>query len=235
LQIKKQVKKLRLKYPLLKSKREYGRIREVLGTLKAVAVYQNIEYYCQYDIKICIPRNYPLTIPLVFETGGKIDKNFHRNPNGALCLASPAELKLKFNRSKTLINFVDNLVIPFLFSHKHFIETGRMPYGELAHGSAGIYQYYCEYFNTDDPRIITEYLSCLLEVHDNTNNRPCPCGSGKSISNCHKDKLNYFRQSLSSKELNNIVSEGRQAVANVIMSQKQNIDKVVRELFPKKY
>jgi len=233
--IKKQIGKLCKKYPLLKSRQIKQDSYAIFGTLKAEADYQNVVSICEYEIKIRVPSDYPLSVPTVFEVGGKIDRSFHRNPDGSLCLAVPAELKQKFNRSKTLVNFVDNLVIPFLFSHKRFIETGTMPYGELSHGSAGVYQYYCEHFKTNNPQIVAEYLSCLLKVPDKTDNNFCPCGSSKSINDCHKRELDYFRQSLSQCELIKIVEEGKLAIAEFVKFRRQNLDKVVRGLFHNTY
>ena len=104
----------------------------------------------EYEIDISIPKQYPDSLPLVFEIGGKIDRNYHHNPTGELCLATPIEIEMNFKKFPSLLGFVDNLVIPYLFSHAYFMKHGEMPYGERPHGSEGILQFYEEHFGTND-------------------------------------------------------------------------------------
>ena len=145
-----------------------------------------------YDLRLDIPREYPAGPPFVYETGGKIPDDFgHFMADGRFCLGAPVEVRHRFARHKSLLRFVEELVIPFLFSYSYKRDHGAMPYGERSHGPIGLIEYYNEFFETG-PIPTMRLLKCLAD-----NFAPplmaCPCGSDKKLKECHGPRLDEIR------------------------------------------
>lgn len=161
----------------------------VNGILAFSASYTDITIEDNFEIFINIPKRYPSIPPSVKETGGRIPSEFHVNPGiNTLCLGAPLEVKKNFFKNKTLIGFVDLLLIPFLYSYSYYEKKNRMPFGELRHGARGILDYYKELFQTNNTQVILNLLNLLIS-NSYRKNSPCPCKSGKSIKECHADIL----------------------------------------------
>ena len=179
------ISELQGKYPGLKLLlSDDSRAFVVRGNLAFFAQYDGMSIEDDYEVEIIIPKDYPATPPKAKEIGGKIPKNFHLNNDGTLCLGVPIEVKRKFYKKRSLLGFVEVLLIPFLYSHR-FEEIHReMPYGELPHGIEGILKYYKELFGVDDDYAVLVFLKILAE--DNYRGHlNCPCGSNNKLRNCH--------------------------------------------------
>lgn len=165
---------------------------EIYGTLSMHASYQGVELKEQYEIRIKIPPNYPESVPVSWETGSKIPfsgpRVFHKNPDASLCLASPVEVVQKFFRKKNLLNYVDSLLIPYLFSYSYLKRYRKLPFGELRHGTEGLIQFYQNYFQVPIQECVVGFLAILGQESFSSLLR-CPCGSGKAIAICHEQKI----------------------------------------------
>lgn len=139
-----------------------------------------------YNIKIHIPTDYPNKPPTTTECDGRIPRTFHTNPDGTLCLGSPLEVRMKFKGS--LLNYVQKLIIPFLYSFSFYEKYGKLPYGELSHGSLGIVESYKELFGVSDSKIVLGLLN-ILARGKYRGHHDCPCGSKKRLRNCHGSQL----------------------------------------------
>lgn len=139
-----------------------------------------------YDIEIDIPPDYPRSPPTVRETGRKIPQGggYHINPDGTMCLGTPLAVNLIFARERNLTWFVKELVVRFLCSVTYKRDYGRMLYGELSHGTEGILEHYREIFFTHNDLVVLKLLRLLSDgmVRECI---PCPCGSKKSLRDCH--------------------------------------------------
>jgi len=149
----------------------------------------------RYDVEILIPSKYPDFVPLAYEVGGRIPDDFHRHPDKSLCLAAPLEQKRKFDQTKSLVGFVDNLVVPFLFQHSFYEKHGKMPFGDLSHGISGIIEYYAELFEVNNNVIALSLLKVLAEDNYRGHNE-CPCGSGFILRKCHGPILLELKSSM---------------------------------------
>lgn len=160
----------------------------VRGQLKFSRAYlkQNIED--EYSIEILIPQDYPLVLPKTFETGGRIPRDFHQYQDGSLCLGAPLATKQKFRKRPSLLGYVEECVIPYLYSYSYKSKFGKMPFGELSHGGKGILEYYQEVFSVRDPRRVRRFLQILVDGNYSRRVR-CPCGSRKRLHSCHGDLL----------------------------------------------
>ena len=138
-----------------------------------------------YDIEIYVPRRYSRILPLTKEVGGCVHQAYgHFLEGGYLCLGVAVEVRRYFEREPTLLGYVNNLVIPFLYNYRRWAETGEAPFGELKHGSAGILQFYYENLETDSSLVVLRVLLQLLESGCKPMHR-CPCGSTRETRKCH--------------------------------------------------
>ncbi|MDO9529379.1 MAG: SEC-C metal-binding domain-containing protein [Syntrophales bacterium] len=158
------------------------------GKLAFSATYNEISIIDEYEVEINIPRNYPDSPPNVKEVGGRISKDYHVHHNGILCLSSPVEVKKKFFQKKSMVGFVEDLLIPYLYAHSFLQEYGEMPFGELSHGVEGIIEYYKNLFDVDSNYMVVGFLRILAD-NNYRGHIPCPCGSHAKLRNCHGNLL----------------------------------------------
>lgn len=158
------------------------------GDITINAEYNNAWIIDDYSIQIHVPFNFPQRIPSVYETSHKIPRGYrHFLDNGALCLGVTAEIYRLLYQNSTLIFFVNTFVINYLYSVSYFVKYGIMPFGERAHGSQGIYEYYKDFFKvkTDGQALAVLMFVALGNYRGHID---CPCGSGEKIRKCiHKD------------------------------------------------
>ena len=142
-----------------------------------------------YQVEIHIPDDYPDSPPMAFETGKKIDESFgHFLTDGSLCLGAPLEIRRKFLQHKNLLRFINDLLVPYLFSYSWKRDYGETPFGELAHGWKGIRQYYKDLFRVENYVAVLGLLKVLAD--DNYRGHlPCPCGAESIVRRCHGSQL----------------------------------------------
>lgn len=138
----------------------------------------------KYELEITIPSDYPRKIPTVNEVKGKIPKNFHCNPDGTLCLETPLKIYKIFRKCETLKNFIDKLIVPYLYSFSYYKKHGNLPYGEHKHGAEGILEDYKKEFGVNGNFKALKLLQILAE-DSYRGHHLCPCGSGKKLRDCH--------------------------------------------------
>lgn len=138
----------------------------------------------RYEIEILVPRGYPFRVPRAKEIGLKIPQNFHHYSDGTLCLEIPLKIHEIFRQKETLLNFVDNLLIPYLYAYSYSLRNGTTPFGEHAHGGEGVLEDYKRRFGILEDHIVLNLLKILAE-NSYRGHHLCPCGNGKKLRNCH--------------------------------------------------
>lgn len=151
-----------------------------------------------YEIKICVPDAYPDVIPVVHETGGRIPADFHKLEGNALCLGSPFRLWLLLKQNPSLLNFVERVVVPYLYAYSLHADGEALPFGELRHGRPGLLDDLGEMLGASDPKTAEAYLQAVKRKKRVANKRSCPCGSGIRLGGCHNKKVNALRRALRS-------------------------------------
>ncbi len=68
-----------------------------------------------FELRWEVTDGFPNRIPLVFETKGRIPKDYHKLENGALCLGSPIRQRMILADHPTFAGFVEALVVPYLY------------------------------------------------------------------------------------------------------------------------
>lgn len=187
----------------------------VSGKISFDAGYLSLERVIDsFELDVFIPLTYPKTLPVVKETAGKITRDYeHIYPDNSFCLAVPLEQKLFYERDPTLTGFMDNLVIPFLYSYCFWEKNSTMPYGEMSHGTKGLAEYYLDMFETKNPAHTFDTIVHCLKNGYNAH-IPCACGSGKKTLKCHKFETKLISQSSNKSQILRDLSEVYEALVN---------------------
>jgi hypothetical protein len=142
----------------------------------------------RYQIEIRFPRDYPKTLPVVEEIGGRIPRiaDHHISVDGTACLLVPEEWLLA--KDQSVRAFFDGPMKDF-FLGQLLVEAGKpWPFGQRSHGYEGLIEAYMDLLGISDPTRVTAYFDCLrrkaLKGHFD-----CPCGSNKRLRYCHWAEL----------------------------------------------
>lgn len=185
--LQQQVSELTAVYKGLKSVTEQVTGTVVLsGTLLFKASFTGLETITDsFNIELTIPSNFPDDLPMVRETGGRIDAGYnHLLRDGTLCLSVPIEQRRILLKDPTLLSFVNRLLIPYFYGYCFFKEHGHHPFGEAVHSSEAIVNYYVDTLGLNDQLTALKLISFLFE-HGYRSRYDCPCGSGRRVRNCH--------------------------------------------------
>ena len=132
--------------------------------------------------------NYPKQYPLVFETGGRIPKNieWHIYPDtGNCCFEIPAEELLHCKAGLTLIDFLEQIVMPY-FYNQTYRQVNGFYYNEHKHGLGVVFDYYRKIFNANSFLEIINLLDTISIIEPPPRTSLCFCGSGLKYRKCHK-------------------------------------------------
>lgn len=140
-------------------------------------------------MKILFPKDYPNSLPTVFELDGKIDKAYHTNPDLSLCLGTEVELYAVFSKRPCLKTFIEEILNPYLYRWLYITKYNKEPWADRSHGIIGIMEAYSEMLSVPcDKNMICNFIS-LLMLRNTRANSLCPCNSGKKVKCCHRKKL----------------------------------------------
>lgn len=140
-----------------------------------------------YSVRIDIRVDCDDEVPEVFELDGRIPKDVdeHVNPSGEFCLGSPLAVRLKLGRSPTLVHFVDQCVVPFLYAASWRKQgRGGWPFSELPHYGEGLIEDYQRLLGADTPESARQALAALCVRPRLANKLPCPCGCQRRLGKC---------------------------------------------------
>lgn len=176
----------------------------VSGTLPFEASADGLETITEsFEIELTTPHNFPNMLPRVKETGGRIDADYeHRNASGTLCLAIPVEQRRVFLEQPTLLGFVNQLVVPYLYGYCFWKKHGRHPFDEAAHGYEGIVHHYMDTMGLAS-EVTALSAICFLFEHGYRGHHACPCGSGLRVRICHGWALLVLHQTHTPQTLQN--------------------------------
>lgn len=182
---------LRAQYPTLHAVFE-GEAYSVRGTYPVTADGKVID---RYELEIALPSDYPASLPLVWETGGRIPREPDRHvfpDTGSLCLGVPLALWIQLKGDFSLPTVLDIPVRNFLIGNA-LVENGEpWPHGDHSHGVAGVLEFYGDLLGTFEPMAIAQFLLALVRGKVR-GHWLCPCGSGDIIRKCHKEAVESLR------------------------------------------
>jgi hypothetical protein len=152
----------------------------------------------RYRIELELAADWPNSIPILRETGGRIPLVAGRHMNsadGTACPIVPEEWLVNPHH-ESLLSFLEEPVHNF-FLGQSLVELGEpWPFGERPHYSPGLLECYRELLGSEDESVIRKYLE-YLSRKEVKGHWDCPCGGGKRLRNCHLDHLLALRQKIS--------------------------------------
>lgn len=125
------------------------------GAYGLSSLYKGIYLYRKYNILIKVPEIYTEKLPQVFNTDDNVPKEFeHFFEDGSLGLGSPMKLYLSAMENEISDYLIKN-IDSYLYFVTYFIKYNeQFPYGERSNGLMGILEFWEEYLNTNDFKII---------------------------------------------------------------------------------
>lgn len=185
MQIKKQIKEVLEIFPVLKYNAQENTL---IGTLE---VNPNDFYTVLIELN---PWN--KNFPRVYEIGERIppinDRHIHE-PEGNCCFTTHRmeEILLK-TKVKTLLEFIERILIPYLQNNSYFELDESYLNGEFAHKNPTL-QTYQDLLKIKDRKLIAVTLYEYYEGHKLTMKDRCYCGNNKTLRKCSRGthKLGY--------------------------------------------
>jgi hypothetical protein len=152
----------------------------------------------EYGIVLVLPSNYSKQHPEMFcdDTKlpiGNIDR--HILKNGRACLGVQADISMRWAAGPTIINFINNIVAPFLAWQAYYDAHKKAPpWGERSHYSQGILEFYAELLGRSIDASVVDFMRLLARKNQPKGHEHCPCNSGKRLRNCHRCLLYEIRK-----------------------------------------
>ncbi len=188
---------------------EDGEVVWIKGSFPVIFDGQELD---RYLLEIKLERDYPRSLPVVWETGGRIPRvaDFHVNPQDSTsCVLLPDERWRVWPLGSTLLQFLNGPVRDF-FLGQSLVQLGEpWPFGHWGHGGKGIREYYAEVLGTDDVRVILGFLD-LLTKKKVKGHWPCPCRSGRKLRECHRNVVQDLATKIPRNVASNSLSKLRQ-------------------------
>jgi hypothetical protein len=116
-----------------------------IGRFIIKASYKDVKIDIAPKLKIRFPKNYPNSLPLVYEQNNKY-MNEHVLIDNALCVATEFDQIIQLSKSDSIKDFVEKFLIPYFISYQSKITTNEYIFGDREHGLSGIYQSIADFF-----------------------------------------------------------------------------------------
>jgi len=187
---------LRARYPNLHLFIEADATSTVRGTFPVRAPDGRV--LDRYAVSIEIPPDYPRSLPIVREVGGRIPwkADFHVNRDGVACVLLPDDRWRCFPEGAPFVRFLDGPVHDFFLGQSLVALGEAWPFGQWTHGAQGVREYYQWLLQTDHPKTIVRFLRVLAKLNWK-GHLDCPCGSGQKIRRCCRSKISDLRNKIS--------------------------------------
>jgi ubiquitin-protein ligase len=219
------------------------RINPVAVTKTECAVAQGSYGLCdpnnqdniEYGIVMGLPSNYPKSPPVMFCNDPKLPIDVidrHILENGQACLEVQTEIKRRWPPGSNLIDFITNLVEPFLAWQVYYDAFGKAPeWGDRSHGVEGILEYYAELLGRRVDKTTIKFMKLLARKKHPKGHEICPCGSGKKLRHCHHMLLHELRDKIprldAARDLGTVLSTQRHAIKKNITWRIENIRRLL--------
>ncbi len=187
------------------------RVAQIRGSFPVVGEHGKI--LDRFQVTIWLPPAFPRTLPITWETGGRIPWTAERHvvEDGAACVLLPDERWKVFPLGAPFIDYLKGPLHSYFLGQLLVEAGGKWPYGEWGHAAAGVLEFYYEALGVRTPKSVLRYLAFLkrpkLKPH-----RRCPCGSTRQIGECCIVELKLLRERIDSQT----ASESYEYVRNEI-------------------
>lgn len=166
--------------------------------------YNEVSLYDEYRLEITISKSFPKIIPKVKELTTNLPEGFnHYLGGGNLCLGAMCDIYDFLDEHHEIQEFIDGLIVSYLYTASFYKRYRYVPYGERAHGLYGVIEAYLERYDVGkDLYLLYKLLLIMSGRHEYRGHMSCPCGSDKKIRNCHgkvllkdisSDRYEYYK------------------------------------------
>ena len=182
--------------PLLTLRDEDGIGIPTIGGDLVLHTYNVIEVYnYMYPIQIYPNKMFDLFAPIVRTRRDVISADYeHIYYDGELCLEVPTKVAIEWRKNPNLLTFVNQLVLPWFYSYEYYMRHKQYPFGVREHGLDGWFQLYFDLFEVSSSEQVIALLSGVISAPYFCHEK-CPCGSGKTYSECHKPQIMGMKNS----------------------------------------
>ncbi len=137
--------------------------------------------------------DYPNKLPKLYLKNFEHIKGINRHIyEDRECCVGVGELEIfsKFTEFKINIKeYIEHLVVPYLFSQSYYDYYGEWPFGEYSHGIEGLKEKLVEIFKVKNFKELISLSKRTINKNIGKN-RKCPCRSGKKYKDCHEKVIN---------------------------------------------
>lgn len=154
----------------------------------------------EYTLTLWLPNQYPKSPPVMFCNDPKLpvdELDRHILRHGQACLEVRPEIRRRWPPNSNLVDFLVNLVEPFLAWQTYYEAFGEPPeWGDRAHGLKGITEYYTGLLGISENDNLLGFMKLLARKNRPKGHELCPCNSGLKIRHCHRDSIYRIRENL---------------------------------------
>lgn len=189
-----QIAALLEKYPELSLVSETSSEIIITGWIQIARIFNDYPIVKKVQLEITVPIGKG-SFPYVKDIGGNVDSRYpHRYQSGVLCLATEIDLRLHFMEGFNLVQWMEDFVEPYYYSHDYYQRFDCYPFGDREHGYWGSVQSYCDWFSAPEPDTVAPILLQIEANEQYRGHHSCFCGSGRKMRDCHGQKILCFYQ-----------------------------------------
>lgn len=148
------------------------------------------KHWEDYEVEIHASEHFPYEFPVLYEISNKIPKigDWHIYEDTLSCCIKvlPEEIA-RCKEGITIVEFIQEEVMPYLFNQTHRRKEGYYVNGEYSHGPLGIFEYYSSVLKTTDWKEVVLLLDSIAKAERPIRTAPCFCGKRIKFRQCHKD------------------------------------------------
>lgn len=142
-------------------------------------------------------------IPTVFFPELTSNPARHINPDNTACLSAPGVLKLREQNTPDLIQWMETLILPFVYGQEYYEKFKKWPWEEFGHGVVGLIESYLKLEKSSLEELIdiiekdstSKHFKILLSKNRYIKGHMrCFCDKGDSIRRCHPNALKAFNK-----------------------------------------
>lgn len=180
------------------------------GTLDMEAEFEGERITGSFHVRITAANPNSDLLPALYEIGGRTEaigrkygikdfRDLHRNGDGTACVCVKPVEGRSFPPGSSLLFFIEQLAVPYLYGLTYRERHGRWPWKEFSHGSLGLLEFYADDQTTQTVESIAELVAGVgrepnwKDFHKQfrrpSANRACLCGSRKPFGKCHAQAL----------------------------------------------
>lgn len=141
------------------------------------------DLYDVFSVRIVVPFNFPVSLPIIIEKEGKIprDADHHIDKDGKCCLGTNVALYdyIHCNKIRGFCQYLEQIIIMHFFQIKHFMAKGQWLEKPEAHFTEGLIDSYARIFDLTKDEL-KKKLSLRFKRYDK-----CLCKSNRRFDKCH--------------------------------------------------